>query len=363
MTTSAAAEITDARQALADDVSFSRALDRHWQTVARAAPHPALEIGREAQAALAELYERDVEDQRRAAQTLAEAFAQKSRQLEALLECLPAMTFVKDELLEYLFVDESYAAFLGRPSRQIVSKTDRNLFPPAVASRMEELDRQALDQATIIESVDVIETPAGASRVRAVRAPVCSSQGCCTSLLGVLFKEDDPLPQAGRAGREVAQVAHELRTPLSAAKEAIAVVQDGAAGPLGGRQREFVEIAARNCARLQRLLECALDLERIRGGAPALSLEEREAADIVETACELARRWVPSLSLTLTLEAHVRDACVDADLATRLIAELLVIVSRRSTARALRVVRATRRSRARDPGGLRRSARRSLRRP
>ncbi len=324
-------------QELPDEVRLGEALEEHWRTVESSCAESAIQRGREAQAELAAAYERRSDVRHRSAQTLAEAFAQKSRQLEALLECLPAMTYLKDDLLAYLFVDESYAALLGRTGSQIVSRTDRDLFPAAAARRFEELDREALEQGVIVESLDVIDTPEGALRVRALRSPVTAAHGRPTSLLGVLFKEEDPLPQAGRAGRQVAQVAHELRTPLTAAKEAIAVIQDGAAGPLTERQKDFAEIAARNCARLHRLLECAIEVERLTAGAPAPVMAETGLEEIVEAACERARPWTPGLTLTPAPHAPGMRTMLDAEIAVKMLAELIILASHCAPSRAVSV--------------------------
>lgn len=326
-----------ARQELTDDASLGEALEGHWSVVEDLVRDPAIQRAREAQGELVAAFEHIAAAQRRSAEILAEAFAQKSRQLEALLECLPAMTYIKDDTLRYLFVDESYASLFGQTSSQLLSRSDCDLFPAAGAKRSEELDRQALEQALVVESRDLLTTPGGAVWVRALRSPVRNSNGRVTSLLGVLFKDEPPLPRSERAGRELAQIAHEIRTPLTAVKEALAVIREGASGALNDCQNEFAGIAARNCGRLERLLEHAIDLERLAASAPPLVLEGAELTGILDRACERARSVLPGAAISSTAATASLRVEADVDLLTRMISELIVLAAQSSTSRGVRV--------------------------
>jgi len=61
----------------------------------------------------------------------------------------------------------------------------------------------------------------------------------------------------------VGTVSHELRTPLTAIKGFIELVADGEAGSVNERQREFLDIAARNTERLGALIDDLLDTEKL----------------------------------------------------------------------------------------------------
>lgn len=56
------------------------------------------------------------------------------------------------------------------------------------------------------------------------------------------------------------KVSHDLRTPLTAAQESVAIVLEELAGPINDRQLEFLTVAQRNIQRLKRLIEDLLDL-------------------------------------------------------------------------------------------------------
>ena len=63
--------------------------------------------------------------------------------------------------------------------------------------------------------------------------------------------------------RTLRHVSHELKTPLTALREGIALLQEEIAGPLGGTQREVVDILQDNALALQNHIENLLKLNAI----------------------------------------------------------------------------------------------------
>lgn len=101
----------------------------------------------------------------------------------------------------------------------------------------------------------------------------------------VTIKGPDDLRQVGRrldwlrqrlseleAERErtLRHVSHELKTPLTALREGVALLQDEIAGPLEGTQREVVEILDANAKSLQGHIESLLRLNAVSLGARRL---------------------------------------------------------------------------------------------
>lgn len=66
----------------------------------------------------------------------------------------------------------------------------------------------------------------------------------------------------------LASVSHELRTPLSKIREGLALLHDGALGPLDERQLRVVQIARTACEREITMVTTLLDLSRLRAGSP-----------------------------------------------------------------------------------------------
>ncbi len=78
----------------------------------------------------------------------------------------------------------------------------------------------------------------------------------------------------------LASVSHELRTPLSKIREALALLQDGAVGPIDERQTRVLQIARTACEREIRMVTTLLDLSRLRAGSP-IQLRDGCAIDAV----------------------------------------------------------------------------------
>lgn len=66
--------------------------------------------------------------------------------------------------------------------------------------------------------------------------------------------------------RFVAEATHELRTPLAIITEFISLVQDETLGPVNSKQKESLQSASRNCARLTQIINKMLDLAKIEAG-------------------------------------------------------------------------------------------------
>jgi PAS domain S-box-containing protein len=64
----------------------------------------------------------------------------------------------------------------------------------------------------------------------------------------------------------ISNVSHELRTPLSTIKEGIALLYDGALGPLHIDQKDMLSRVQKNIFRLSRLIEDLLDMSNIETG-------------------------------------------------------------------------------------------------
>lgn len=133
----------------------------------------------------------------------------------------------------------------------------------------------------------------------------------------------------------VASVSHEMRTPLSKLREALALLADGAAGELGPRQQRVVRIAREACERQIRTVTTMLDLSRLRAGSPlrmraSTSLDGAVRAAIDEERADASSAGV-GVELTLEGSSDVR-ARLDDVLFERAVANLVrnaVSVSRR----------------------------------
>lgn len=123
----------------------------------------------------------------------------------------------------------------------------------------------------------------------------------------------------------LASVSHELRTPLSKIREALALLSDGAVGPLIEKQARVVEIARVACEREIRMVTTLLDVSRLRAGAPlrfraGTTLDELVKSAVRDEAQDAASRDV---GVELALSGEVPAMSLDGELLERAIANLV----------------------------------------
>ena len=68
-------------------------------------------------------------------------------------------------------------------------------------------------------------------------------------------------------------LSHELKTPLTSAREFVAIVMDGLAGPLNPSQLEYLEIARQSCDQMRLCVNDLLDTTRLETGKLKLELK------------------------------------------------------------------------------------------
>ncbi len=94
--------------------------------------------------------------------------------------------------------------------------------------------------------------------------------------------------QAKATSETVAQVSHEVRTPLALVSEAAQQLLDGLAGKLSLEQEELARMIKAQAERMLSLVTELLDLSRIEAGRMSL---QREPVDLAEVARDVSTRY------------------------------------------------------------------------
>jgi signal transduction histidine kinase len=100
----------------------------------------------------------------------------------------------------------------------------------------------------------------------------------------------------------LAMAAHELRTPMTAAKTAVSVLQAGMLGPLTDQQSEVLGIIHQNVDRLVRLVNDLLDLARIEAGKVELRYGEFQPGEALRECAELLRAEGAARGIDIALD-------------------------------------------------------------
>ncbi|CAH0351000.1 ATP-binding protein [Aquabacterium sp. CECT 9606] len=92
--------------------------------------------------------------------------------------------------------------------------------------------------------------------------------------------------------RFLRHVSHELKTPLAALREGVALLEDGVAGELSADQREIAQILGHNTAALQSQIEDLLRFNAAAFDARRLSRRKTDLAELIQTLVDAQRlQW------------------------------------------------------------------------
>ena len=233
------------------------------------------------------------------------AAAQERRRLAAALNSSIDAVIALDSDLRVLFANVAAERLFLRPADTIVGSP----FVWTLANdRVVEAVRASRDRAE--SQVTVIERP-GRQFLQVVTTPI--SSGGDWSVLAV-FHDLTDVKRTEQIRRDfVANVGHELRTPLSAIKSVVETLRDGAIEE-PEIAREFLARAEDEVDRLVQMVQELLELSRIESGDIPLVLEpasiESLIADTVQRLRPLAER--KGVELDFGVEAEIGNVNMDA---------------------------------------------------
>ena len=123
--------------------------------------------------------------------------------------------------------------------------------------------------------------------------------------------------------RFLRHVSHELKTPLAALREGVALLQDGVAGPLSTDQREVARILADNTAALQRRIEDLLSFNATAFAAERLVRRPVAMAPLLHALVDEQQLQWRAKGLQVQVGGDELTADVDAELMRSALANLL----------------------------------------
>ncbi len=124
----------------------------------------------------------------------------------------------------------------------------------------------------------------------------------------------------------LSNVTHELRNPIGAIKQSIAVILEGTAGELTEPQHKFLSNAKRNLDRLSALVDDILDLSKLEAKKMDITLKMTAISKIVDEVCETLDTWTKNKEIRIVkdVEKDLQEINVDPD---RIIQVLMNIIS------------------------------------
>lgn len=123
--------------------------------------------------------------------------------------------------------------------------------------------------------------------------------------------------------RFLRHISHELKTPLAAMREGVALLQDEVAGPLSDNQREVTGILQQNTVVLQNQIEALLRFNAAAFEARQLKRHKTDLRELLDTQVEAQRLQWQAHALSVQVEGKPLVVQVDADKLATAVANLL----------------------------------------
>lgn len=111
----------------------------------------------------------------------------------------------------------------------------------------------------------------------------------------------------------VATVSHELRTPLTSIAGSLGLISGGAAGEVTPKVGRLIEIAHSNAARLVRLINDILDIEKIEAGRMQFDIRSLGLAPLLDAAIHQTAGFADEYGVSIRIDPFMPGARVLAD--------------------------------------------------
>jgi len=251
--------------------------------------------------------QREIVERRKVADAL-----RNSRTLyHSLVENLPVNIWRTDIAGRFTFVNEHLCAGLGVTHEEILGRGVSDFYTTATAERRARDDRNVLESENPFEDIQEFETKSGRHGFEQVlKSPFHDADGRTLGVQGISWDVTERRRAEEEMRRIQAQVersnadlrhkneeiqnfyhtlSHELKTPLTSAREFIAIVMDGLAGGLNSTQKEYLRIALESCNQLRVCINDLLDATRLETGKLSIELKLASPGAVAERVVKALR--------------------------------------------------------------------------
>jgi PAS domain S-box-containing protein len=255
--------------------------------------------------------------------------SQREREAITLLDSIPAYAFFKDAGGRYIVANQKFCDALHRTRAEVTGKTDYDLYPPERAERYRADDLSVTLQGETREvGEETIGEGPDAIVLATKKVPLFNERGQVIGLIGLAFDitdrkrsaqelaeaRDEALAALRFKSQLLANVSHDLRTPIGAIMGFAEMLEAGVYGPLQERQVNPVTRIILNSQQLGRMVSDLLDQSRLDSGKLVLRFGPFAPNDLVA-----------SIKAAGTLNAREKDLALvglmDADVPATVIGD------------------------------------------
>jgi PAS domain S-box-containing protein len=262
--------------------------------------------------------ERELSEHRRQLLDLVEArtadLEENRRRLEALLDHLPVIFYLKDMQGRYQRINRRFRNEIGVGEKDVIGLTDREIFPDDTAEMIQSIDKQVLangDAVTFDEQVNHIDGTL--HDYLTTKLPLRDSDGKINGLIGIatditeqkaLQRElADARDQAERLsrikGEFLANMSHEIRTPINAV---LGLSRIGLRDSQNARETSLFENINKSADYLLAVINNVLDLSKLDAGMLDIAHQPFQPAALMKKAVNMITAMAEEKGLVIRLE-------------------------------------------------------------
>jgi len=253
--------------------------------------------------------------------------------LNSIVENIPDMIFVKTAKdLRFVRLNKAGEELLECSRKDLLGKTDHDLFPKEQADFFTSKDREVLAGKTLVDiSEEPIQTKAGGLRyLHTKKIPLLDEQGVPEHLLGISeditdrkqtearlreseMKRNEALRQSDELKSALlASVSHELRTPLTAMKGSVSSIMGNGSISKDQEREDVLKGIDREINYMSHLVDNLLDMSQIEVGTLIPHKEWHLLEDLVEAALRRAAQTLDTRNIEISIPENISPIFVDA---------------------------------------------------
>ena len=244
----------------------------------------------------------------------AEARLRDSRLLlQAVIDNVPAMIYMKDREGRYLFVNKTWLSITSIDQAELIGKRASDVLPDDIARRLAEADIDVLETGQPQSSEEQFVIDGVARDFVVCKTPICDSNGQVYALCGintditvqkeserVLLAAKDLAERAARAKADfLANMSHEIRTPLNAIIGMTHLALKANADP---GQADYLSKISQAGHHLLAIVNDILDFSKIESGKLSLERTEIRLEAVVTSAIQLVAEQAAERGLEIVLD-------------------------------------------------------------
>jgi PAS domain S-box-containing protein len=256
---------------------------------------------------------------------------------EALVNSVDGIVWVADQsTLQFLFVSQQTERILGYPIESWISEPDfwqqhihpddremavnvcRHLTPEETHPDFEY--RMIAADGRIVWLRDIVNVRIRKNQppqIQGIMMDVTRQKAAEEQVKDVQSKLEATNHDLVRRNQEIQNfyhvLSHELKTPLTSAREFVSMVMEGLAGPLNRTQLEYLGIAKDSCNQLRVCVNDLLDTTRIETGKLSLKFTSVDLKDVIDRIVKSQRAKAVEHNVHLDFEPPSDLAVIAAD--------------------------------------------------